>query len=313
MSSSVSLGMEDYYIYAPYEVVARDSLIMVHNFKDDYHVTAIDLYTGTKQNLLRRGKGPGEALGMNALTSSSGSKYVNAVEANRGYLLDFRSQGDSLVCDFRKLPTAGPYTSVVRRDSMVVLGGMFEEGRFMYYNLKDSSYRYFCDYPEHPDYPELGYMEKGMLYGSCTLGMKPDGTRFVCVDNIAGRIDIYNIDDRSISLHKSLDFYPAEVRIESGSRTPFAVRKTNRQGFCDVDVSDECFYTIYSGRTFEEYGTALTDCEYLMTFDWEGDPLVCYRLDRPVNSISYVPEERAVYGLSVQDEALLVRFDLPEN
>ena len=85
MSSSVSLGMEDYYIYAPYEVVARDSLIMVHNFKDDYHVTAIDLYTGTKQNLLRRGKGPGEALGMNALTSSSGSKYVNAVEANRGY------------------------------------------------------------------------------------------------------------------------------------------------------------------------------------------------------------------------------------
>ena len=87
-----------------------------------------------------------------------------------------------------------------------------------------------------------------------------------------------------------------------------ATKKSNKNGFFDVATSDELIYAIYSGKSFEEAGPSLDECEYLMIFDWDGNPVGCYKLNVPLYAICYSKQDRLLYGIPLGEEEILLKF-----
>jgi len=69
-------------------------------------------------------------------------------------------------------------------------------------------------------------------------------------------------------------------------------------------------YTIYSGKSFVEAGLLIDHCEYLMIFDWDGNPVECYKVNIPLYAICYNTQDRALYGIHIGEEAKLFKFNV---
>ena len=71
------------------------------------------------------------------------------------------------------------------------------------------------------------------------------------------------------------------------------------------------FYAIIKDdpRWRQAYEEKLID--YLMVFDWNGNPVACYESDKPLTKIYYQEDENVVYGVSIADDgAKLYKFQL---
>jgi len=89
-----------------------------------------------------------------------------------------------------------------------------------------------------------------------------------------------------------------------------ATGRSNKNGFFDVAASDEHIYAIYSGKSFDEAGLSLDHCEYLMIFDWDGNPVGCYKSNVPLYAICYSKRDCALYGIHLGEEAKLIKFEI---
>lgn len=105
-----------------------------------------------------------------------------------------------------------------------------------------------------------------------------------------------------------LDFHYADVVIEG---EVVSIRRTNKNGFYDVSAGNDRFCAIYSGKSIEKHRAGVDDCDYLMVFDWNGNPVACYESDKPLTKIYYQEDENVVYGVSIADDgAKLYKFQL---
>ena len=60
-----------------------------------------------------------------------------------------------------------------------------------------------------------------------------------------------------------------------------------------------------------KHRAGVDDCDYLMVFDWNGNPVACYESDKPLTKIYYQEDENVVYGVSIADDgAKLYKFQL---
>ncbi|MDR0423818.1 MAG: TolB-like 6-bladed beta-propeller domain-containing protein [Rickettsiales bacterium] len=136
-------------------------------------------------------------------------------------------------------------------------------------------------------------------------------SRFVAINFNNGVIDINGITPDSVINLKQLDFHYQDIHVEGSMDDPrVSTKKSNKNGFFDVATSDEYIYTIYSGKSFDEAGLSLDHCEYLMIFDWEGNPVRCYKSHIPLYAICYNEQDKALYGIHLGEEAKLYKLNL---
>ena len=235
---------------------------------------------------------------------------VVSVECNKRLLIEIPF--DTQTTKFSDLPfDYGAYTSVVKANESVIMLGCFKEGRYMHYKPSDQKVGFFGDYRVHYKYRGLDNLTKSLIYVSSKIAIKPDMTRLVSVNFNNGVIDINGISNDSIINLKKLDFHYQDISVyRSGDNPQVSIRRNNINGFFDVVTSDDYIYTNYSGKSFEEAGLMLDHCEYLMIFDWEGNPAGCYKLNVPLYAICYNKQDNAVYGVHIGDEAKLYKFNV---
>ena len=179
---------------------------------------------------------------------------------------------------------------------------------YLYYNTADSSVRFFGEYPVREEYRKLDNHIKSRICLSGRLAISPDHRRLVYVNYNGGLIDISAIRNDSIVNVCSLDFHYADVVIEGEI---VSIRRTNKNGFYDVSAGNDRFCAIYSGKSIEKHRAGVDDCDYLMVFDWNGNPVACYESDKPLTKIYYQEDENVVYGVSIADDgAKLYKFQL---
>jgi len=46
-----------------------------------------------------------------------------------------------------------------------------------------------------------------------------------------------------------------------------------------------------------------------MVFDWDGNPVACYKVNVPLYAIGYSLQEKALFGIHLGEEAILYKFD----
>jgi hypothetical protein len=272
---------------------------------------AINRATGEKRTLLKRGEGPGEVLCMTYITASNGA--VVTAECNKRLVIEIPFHAGT--ADFTAMPFEyGGFTSIVKGREGYIMLGSFKEGRYMYYKPPDGKASFFGDYRVQRKYSRLDNFTKSLIYMSSKLAVKPDMTRFVAINFNNGVIDINGIGQDTIVNLKQLDFHYQDIYVEGGWDNPHVSNKRdNKNGFFDVATSDEHIYTIYSGKSFDEAGLILDHCDYLMVFDWDGNPAGCYKVNVPLYAIAFSPQDQALFGIHLGEEAVLYKFDIRLN
>ncbi len=237
------------------------------------------------KSLVKRGRGPYEML-----NCSSIFKY------NRGYaIIDCNMpniavvNGDSVI--YKKLTDKGA-SSCISNGEYLISTGVYPDGRYRMSGLDDEFCDFFCPYPKSKYKDDLTI---ATTYISNAMAMNPDNNRFVCVNYNSGIIDICNINSKSITLHKRLEYhYPDIVQSNNGIAV---FKRNNINGFYDVTCSREYIYAIYSGKSYNESQLSINKCDYLIIYDWDGNMIKCMKLEQPMSQIYYDIILNKLFGL----------------
>jgi hypothetical protein len=83
--------------------------------------------------------------------------------------------------------------------------------------------------------------------------------------------------------------------------------------FCEIVATNQYVYTIYAGKTREEHG--LTDTfqgSHLLVYDWDGNPVRQYLLEKALYAMGYDEASKTIYGISYDPEGVLIEYKLGE-
>jgi len=269
----------------------------------------LNTFGHTKNVITVKGNGPNELLNITNL-SLSGNSIILA-ECNKKKLVELDLTGTSTDLIFTDLPGEyGSFTSVVRSGDLIIATGLFEPGRYLCYNLANNAVSFFGSYPsESGKVRNPDNLLASNVYLSSKLAISPDNSHFACVHYNSGTLDINEITNDSIINSRLLAFhYPATVEKRRGDDIRVAIKNDNVNGFFDVTASNKYIYALYSGKTFEDAGVKLSYCDYLMVFDWEGNPVECYHMDIPLSLIAYNQTDNVLYGIGINDNTELLRL-----
>ena len=263
----------------------------------------------TKVLIAEKGNGPDELLNITNL-SLSGESLVLA-ECNKKKLVELDIFDTASKMKVTDLPHEyGAFTSVVENDNLLVATGLFANGRYLCYDLDNTSVTFTGNYPqENGRNRKTDNLLASNVYLSSKLAISPDLSHFACVHYNSGTIDINKIINDSIVNIRLLGFhYPKTVYRRRGNDYQVAIKSDNVNGFFDVAASDKYIYVIYSGKTFEEAGTKIAYCDYLMVFDWTGGPVACYKMDISLSLIAYNEYDNMLYGIGINNDTELLKL-----
>lgn len=257
-----------------------------------------DSYT----RVIKRGRGPGEMI---TTTNLDNSGHIVIADCNTNMMVTVVQD----VVSHRKLPTGGLVTCITDGDR-VISTGIYPEGRYRLVNLKTGQVGFFGEYPQGDRKLECELLPTA--YINSKLAMKPDRSRFVCVNSNCGVIEINAIAGDSIAGMARIAYhYPDIAPVRDGKMHVAAIRKSNVNGFFGVTCSDERIYTIYSGKTYNEAGLGLESCDYLVTFDWSGNFIEAFHVPQALSAIRFDNSQGLLYGLAhTPTRSLIYRLDL---
>jgi len=302
--------LSTYGITAPARIAKQGSALAVGHLQALHHVTLVDLSTRTVRPWLLLGDGPNEAYMVSNFDVNPQGE-LSAFDCYTGKLHRHTSSPVSKTTLAPLSVDSVPLThlSVVQGADFILSTGLYEQGRYRYHSLADSSVHYFIDYPTHPDYPNLSPKAAGKLWASTVLRLRPDQKAFVCADIRSGQIDICRLKGNTITLVRRHCYHYPHVDIQGeNAEKGVAYYADNIHGFRDVAVSDERIYVLHSGRTYRDHRMGLAHCPRLLIFDWEGTLLATHALPQMTTYIAFDTEERALYGTT--PDARLIRFHL---
>ena len=165
---------------------------------------------------------------------------------------------------------------------------------------------YSVSYPACAD-PTLTDTLKSAFYASNTLAVKPTLERLACANMQTGCLDICEINGNELIRVNEVHLTPAKVKFNRhrpkgrGLVHPVNYSKYHIFGFCDLAVSDDYIYALYSGRTLKQHNLDVDKGKTILVFDWNGSHVRTYRLENACSSISYSAEENTIYALSQEN------------
>lgn len=83
-----------------------------------------------------------------------------------------------------------------------------------------------------------------------------------------------------------------------GLTHPVTYSRNNLFGFCDLAVSENYIFALYSGRTLKDYNLDVDKGKTIVVFDWNGLHVRTYQLQNACSAISYDAADNTIYALS---------------
>jgi len=306
-----TINLEKIGIYNPTKVIKKDSLLIVLDLNG---LNKISIY---QENGKLLGSylptGMGADRGLYILTMTLDDKGIlSAYDFGNDRLVEFDLNHfgqPEFGPKFIDMPKDKKHLCVAKSGTTIISTGMFDDGRYGLMN--NNNEEYFLSYPEIPSYRTINDTLRSALFASNIIKIKPDGTKFVCANMQSGIIDFCSlIPCTNITRVAELNLYSPKATVKNMRRTPVAYSTDNLFGFCDIEVTDEYIYALYSGRSYRKYKDQIVYGERIVVFDWEGNHVHTYLLRNPFTSISFNKEENAIYGLTNNPNSVLIKYTL---
>ena len=179
-------------------------------------------------------------------------------------------------------------------------GGFENEKEFMFF-FSDGNHESWGEYPETEE--RFGsVLGRNQAYIKMTVA-KPDKSCFVSFYQHIRRFRIYGQDGK-LKRDVILDLFPGQEcpEVDDNMRLIHPI--------C-VYTTDNYIYTLNLDMTTEDVEDRKTTPN-IQVFDWEGKPLIQYKLDCFINTFAVDEVAHKIYGVFVEDEDHIYVFNLPQ-
>jgi hypothetical protein len=283
---SDSVNLEELNILRAISVVRLNSLFVFSNFGTSSNVSIFNKHNRHVTEAVNTGDGPKEVASYIFVRNNRKNRFVYA-DRIRKKLFSLNCVNDEITIteELQMDDAVRQLFCLVELNSETLIGtGFFTEGRFIVYNK--TNHRFFYDgiYPENEAIKNISPRHKAVLYNGSRTGIHPDGKKFAIM--YCGLLDIYEqISETEIKHTKANHyFFPKFTTNETGPAIVYG--RDTRQGFLDISCDDQYIYLLYSDKTYEDLQTGVFCGNMVTVFDWNGNPLEMYRLNRNVRSLS---------------------------
>jgi len=310
-------------IINPDKITIIDGLAVVIERKNitDKKFHIIDLSTGRYiQSKGVDGLGPGEISVISQIEDAGEKNKVWAYDPeilkfSKNDLLDTNKIAEE---EFRSPKTSFFLTRLTWVKGQTLLGSAVD-GMTQYLHLTKSgdTLHLMGDWRETVRHWELpnGYqpedLDVNLISNMFQGGIKSraDGEMVVKVGSGVDHIDIIDLDEyKSIMIiGPSPELQKFEIAYSAGYQMPdFGRDKKIR--YLDVTLGRNSFFALFSGKPYREFSNP-DNLNRIFELDYKGNILNQYQLDYPISGIAVDEKNRAIYGVSVDREPNLVRFD----
>ncbi|SFT68418.1 TolB-like 6-blade propeller-like [Algoriphagus locisalis] len=310
-------------IVNPKGLMIKDELAVVFELKNvnDNKFHVIDLSSGTYlQSKGIDGLGPGEITVISQIEDAGEENKVWAYDPeirkfSKYDLLDSNKLAEE---EFRSPETSFFLTRLTWGKGQTLFGSAVDGlTKYLHLTKEGDTLHLMGDWKETVRHWELpnGYTPEDLdpnLISTMFQGpikSNANGEMVVKVGTGVDHIDIIDLDGYKSKtiIGPSQEFQRFDIAYSRGYQMPdFGREKTTR--YADVSLGENSFFALFRGKPFRELSSP-ENLNRIFEFDYEGNILNHYQLDFPVYGIAVDEENRAIYGVTVDREPNLVRFD----
>ena len=295
-------------IMNPYHLTVRDSFLLTMNQNTEKVCHVFNLNTKKKVcEQIMMGQGPNDMIHPFFVeTEDSFMLYAPMTSSLFIYSID------NFVKDVNSVPTAKKKLSETAFfGELSMLGENFvgvsgrPDSPYYVFDSNGNKIHSLGEYPVGPEkYSEL---EKVDAYNGILASNKKD--RVAICRMFTDLIDFY--DESGILIKRIYGpehFYTPFIEFNDGTfmgSQPDG--KYYRDAFYSPFGTTEYLYVLFNGKFVTKPGYNLL-AENILVFDWDGNPIRCYKLDRGVNRIFVDTKKNKIYGISNKPEYHIVEF-----
>lgn len=316
LEAADSINVDNFDLFQARGIVALDNgWLVLSAVRGEYNLLFLNPETGEHVFAFRRGRGPGEILsGCSLHGYRDGAVFYDLYDATCiNVRLDAATgniSGDTGIPDI-SVDTVGVFADGPSKPVFLTSCG---EGGFVSGNLADDGvwYSYYDKRGNIISEVEALRLNAYSLKGDYMISRMINSAY---ASDIAGtRVCVANMDSPSLSFSKVESGILTEYRRYSNEPSGMVsgrVTEDFRTAFSGIDADDRYVYVLYSGHKIKDDVLPANECVDLIVYDWDGNPVRHYVLDRNVNSIDV--SGGCMWAASTYPESCAYRFvlDLP--
>ena len=301
---------------SPYNLALFDSLLVWSDPFGEYHFTLFDI-RNNKQVLRfgNIGRGPGELM-----KGSTGKKYKNNYYASHDpnqkkvvlYSIPDLALGSAkhyLTTNFTDFGSF--YNATPVNDSLFIGEIYLDESK---YALVDhNSHLVFTGYAYPDDGKELSSNVKFFAYQGKFYQNPADQNLFVHIGSYGAILDFLKIENNEIVRKNLLSLIIPKYQPLNISGARGVILDDNCIiGNCDIAVTKDFIYMLYSDNILrnEHRIDNPRNSDTILVFDWDGQPIMCYKSDVKLYKICVSEDNKIMYGVIMNPEVALVKLNL---
>lgn len=297
----------------PMQLVMADSLLLIGDFGETL-VKVVDPLRGKVLNsICRKGRGPGEFSERIKITYNKREKAINIYEEQ---VQNFARFPISMALEWdndsvKKIHFDQPIFRVAKcNDSLLVAIGVFEK-RYALFKPNGKFIGVKYNYPSSSD--ENWPINLKFVAFQNDLVANSTGDRFAEASLYCDNIEFFAIKGTDINKIKVYQSYSPDLDNQSsGNMRVLHPKEGTKFGYLDICAQGNHVYCLYSGKTVKEsrgkggpfHGSIIR------VFDFDGNPVVSYKLDRDVFKFTVDTHEKTIFAIVHTPEAEIVKFQL---
>jgi hypothetical protein len=259
------------------------------------------------------GKGPNELLGSITLDYNGNNTitvYDDIARKLIYYSIDsiLNNSSQNGISNMASLSISTPENTpqyiikaVPASDSLILTSCAHPKGRYAIID-KNRKFRNIC-YTDFPNDDEKEHINEGYLIKSHAfqqqLKISPDKSKFISAATSNGFFETFTIDGVSIvrKCKKVFDLPIYKVIQMKGMPNPAAAKSsTSKPGFHGLIATNDFILLSYPSIININNNHDLNKNNYLLKFDWDGKPIIKYKLDRKIGHFTYDEKSGIIYA-----------------
>ncbi len=284
-----------------------DSFLVIEEYGTPKLIKILDLKNGKVQELISRGRGPGEMLVSWGVEVIDRDIYlfcgqlrkviILSPSADRSFNID-----DEFFIEENQTQRLHPLS----RDKYICLSSVSNDTRFTLLDGKGKIIKKFGEYPPFLNDNEIK-ADNDIFFSS--IGSTPDGNQFVAICSKTDLFELYDIEKGLLKRFQGPIGLEISVEAQSMGTGYMLKPQPHYTTYHHVIANENEFWTGYIGYRFVKGKEQTLDeqcTKKLFCFDWKGTPQRIVTLEFPVISYDIDWKNRVLYALELQDNSVLI-------
>ncbi len=301
-----SINVDQFNLFQARDIVSfGDGWIALSSVEGDKKLLFLNTETMEHFFAIRKGRGPGEMINGSSLHKyKDGAAFYDSGNATC-IKVELKNISDEpqIIIDTIGIFKAGPskpvYMTSCGTDGFIS-GNLLDDK--VWYSYYDNMGHIISNVKalEIDEFPTGGDNTISQMISS-VYASKPDGTR-VCVANvICPSLSFSKVESGKLYEYKRHSNAPSGIH--NGRLTV-----ESKSAFNSIDADDKHVYILYSGHKISGDVLPVNECEHLIVYDWDGNPVKHYQLNRNVCSVHI--DGQSLWCTSTYPESCVYRFKI---